>query len=157
MQTKIRMSPVRGPMQAADVMTSPVECVYVGDTMESVANKFTHSKISAAPVIGTNGMPIGVITKSDITRYQMKKDRYSIEPGQRFTFDPVAETIRWWHTPAILSVLPNTSFQRVVDIMLKNDIHHVFVREKASERICGVISALDVVRCLKRLGRQHAL
>jgi CBS domain-containing protein len=51
-------------------------------------------------------------------------------------------------TPAIFTVRLNTPVSEVVRRMLELKIHHLFVSD-SDFSIVGVISPLDVLRCLK--------
>jgi predicted transcriptional regulator len=52
-------------------------------------------------------------------------------------------------TPGVLSVDLNTSLTQVIEIMLAGKVHRLFVTD-CDGVLVGVISALDVLRCLVR-------
>lgn len=156
-------------IHASDLMTSPVQCVYIEDTVDQVASLFVSRGISAAPVIGNSGAPIGVITKSDLARYDSERLRFmssSRDPGRfrrprspfleihpGFHLEPGGETIREWITLNIESVLPATPLPDILKKMLRSRIHHVFVRSKKGDKVIGVITTFDLTRYLSRMLR----
>jgi CBS-domain-containing membrane protein len=96
-------------LTAIDIMTGPVECVYIKDTVEQVAQLFERAHISSAVVIGKNTLPAGVITKTDLSRYQAFHLHFPNAAPH-----PELETIERWLTPGIRAVAPDTPVNEIV-------------------------------------------
>ena len=159
----------RSEIRASDLMKSPVQCVYIEDTVDQVASLFVSRGISAAPVIGNSGTPVGVITKSDLARYDSERLRFmssSRDPGRfrrlrsqfleihpGFHLEPAGETIREWITLNIEAVYPDTALSEILRKMLRSRIHHVFVKSKKGDKVIGVITTFDLTRYLSRMLR----
>ena len=50
-------------------------------------------------------------------------------------------------TPMIYKVTEDTQVQRVADVMIRNQIHRVFVTRE--ERIVGIVSAVDLLKIIR--------
>lgn len=141
------------PITARDVMSRPVEFVYIDDTIEHVAALFVRRGIGAAPVIGRDGRLAGIVTKSDLMRYESRRHRVlppigrmadMVHPG--FVLDPGAETIQDWIVHPVETVSPDAPVSEVTKLMERHHHHHVLVEGAASGRIIGIVSAFDLAR-----------
>lgn len=117
---------------------------------------FTEKGITAAPVIDEAGHPIGVVSRSDLLVHQCEADKHRDEYFYAPTFDTqdVARpgmhgTVADLMTPAVFGVAPDTPAQRVISDMVGLHVHRLFVVDRAGVLV-GVISAMDVLKCLKR-------
>lgn len=154
-------------MKAVDFMTSPVITVNIRDTVHDIATLFIDKNISGAIVLDDSGKDIGVITKTDLARYDRERlnlltsekdtklvtdsTRESLGGKSGFHMEAEEETIESWFNPAVYSVSPDASLVKVTNEILKRGVHHLFVRE-TSGKIVGIITTLDLVGCLS-----HAL
>ena len=100
---------------------------------------FTEKGIHAAPVIDEAGHHLGVVSRSDILRY----DR------ERAWLPPPAEPprARGLMTPAVFSVKLDISAARVAEHMVELNVHRLFVVDDDGILV-GVITALDLLRHL---------
>ncbi|MCG3204663.1 MAG: hypothetical protein KCHDKBKB_01378 [Elusimicrobia bacterium] len=145
-------------LQAHEIMTKPVEVVRFSDSIHDVARLFTENHIGAAAVLDTKGKPVGVITKTDIVRYEEgndgsktvnKKDLSNINREDKpagFHVIDEDDTVQNWMTPVIFSVKPETSLKEISRRMVKYGIHHIFVQGKNNEPLAGIVSSFDVLR-----------
>lgn len=118
--------------QAYWLMSKPVETVWLKDSMRDVATLFSDKNISAAAVIDDNKKPIGVITKTDLARYEQKIDE--------------EDMVEHWMTPVIFSVKPDTPVVEIARRMVKYGVHHIFVRGMDGEPLVGVVSSFDLIK-----------
>src|SRR5205823_14228486 len=107
-----------------------------------VARLFTEKHIGAAAVVDGLGRPIGVITKTDIVRYEEERDgsrmfdkkdipRMNDEPKRSgFHLIEDDEKVQTWMTPVIFTVKPSTSMKEIAQRMVRYGIHHIFVQGK---------------------------
>jgi CBS domain-containing protein len=145
-----------GKIKASDIMTTPVTTVHVWDSIHDVAKIFIENNISSAAVVDLDDVPLGVITKTDLARYDCEraglvvaeKDKTLVRKG--FHVEPEETTIEHWMTPAFLDVKPDTILAAVVKKMVRNGLHHVFVTEGEKKKIKGIITTFDLLLLLQR-------
>jgi len=126
---------------AAELMTrSPVSIRDSASLADALA-LFTVKAIHAAPVIDQAGHPVGVLSATDILIHEREKLRAGNGTDDR-------SVVRDLMTPAVFSVSPTTSAEKVVEQMVALKIHRVYVVEKDGTLV-GVISAQDVLRHLR--------
>lgn len=148
-----------------DIMSSNVLTVSEGWSIRRLSQFLIQHKISGAPVVNAKDVLLGVVTQSDIIRFE------SSEPSEQEvkkiigqscgTFGSAVEeseirriqdkaneycTVNSIMTPSVLSVDINSSLTRVYRTMVKEDIHRMFVTEKGL--LTGVISAMDILKKL---------
>jgi len=154
-------------LKASDIMTSPVTKVHMWDSIHDVAKILTENNISSAAVVDIDDIPIGVITKSDLTRYGRERPSALVAEKNKnparaagasedpvrsgFHLEPEEVTIEHWMTPAFLDVHPATILPAVVKKMFKNGLHHVFVTEGDKKKVTGVITTFDVLMVMNRV------
>jgi CBS domain-containing protein len=123
-------------------------------TLQDAAAFLTTRNISAGPVINDAGRPVGVLSRTDIIRFssgvpkspQMLGD--FINEAKKLS-DPTHRhsSVRQAMTPVVLSVSLDASLAEVCEKMLTGKVHRLFVID-VDGTLVGVISALDVLRCL---------
>src|SRR6266545_2958647 len=169
------MSPLKKPpltrlTLAADtaeqLMTpNPVSISASASVQEAIA-LLTERGFSAAPVIDDAGRPVGVLSRTDVlvhdrehvehlapTPEYYNRDELTTDENESlregFQVERVDPTrVRDVMTPAVFSVSPEASAARVVSDMLSLKVHRLFVVDTDGVLV-GVISALDVLRCLQ--------
>ncbi len=163
--SKVEGSKPRRALLAADMMSRPLVCVRQGDSMRHAASLLIEKNISGAAVVDGRGRPVGVLTKTDIARYE--RDRRTgnnplddskkylrtlgpIEAGaQGVGLEPPSEqdAVFRWMTPRVISVSATASVQEIAREMLRRRIHRVFVKTAKTDALLGVVTTLDVLRC----------
>lgn len=152
-------------LKASDVMTSPVREVHVWDSIHDVAKIFEEERIGSALVVDMDGVAMGVITTTDLARYQREranllmteKDKHAalseVMPGKAgpsgFHLEPEEVTIEQWMTPMVFDVRPETPLAGVVRKMVKLGLHHIFVADHA-KKVKGIITTFDVLFVVDR-------
>ena len=158
---------VLGARTAADLMTpSPVSIRYSATVPEAAAFLAVRG-ISAAPVIDEAGRPVGVVSRTDILQHQGQGAVYLVgspeyyerlerpvfyEDGARDEATARA-AVRDVMTPVVFCVGPQTPAAKVVEKMLALEVRRLFVVDDGGV-LTGVISAVDVLRRLRRWGSQ---
>ena len=148
--------------KASDIMSQPVISVFIKDSIRSVADLFVRKDISGAPVLGEDGYVVGVMTKTDLARYDKQRvetlarerliDGKALEtaeeiPAGGFHVDE-DETIEAWFNPKVYWVSPDDSLARVTETMWKHHVHHLLVKATSSKDLAGVITTFDLLRFL---------
>ena len=154
-------------LKAEDIMTAPVITAHVGDSIHDIAKIFEENNISSVAVVDGKDTPLGVITKSDLARYdreratlvtsmQDKKSPRAKETSETldrkgFHLEPEEATIESWMTPALFDVQPKTILPAIAQKMVKNGLHHIFVTERENKKIRGIITTFDLLMLLSRV------
>ena len=153
-------------LRAKDIMTSQILKAEEDWSIQRLVEFFGENSISGAPVISADGELVGVvsltdiiingtITEGDVQSYEPHEyfihtleRRYAKEEISSFKIrDEPLITIHDIMTPTIFKVIENTSIQKVADVMIKNNIHRVFVT--SIEKVVGVISAVDMLKIIR--------
>lgn len=153
-------------LKASEVMMTPVTTVRIWNSIHDVAALFLEKNISSAVVVDMDEKPLGVITKTDITRYgrqspnvmineksERGKTRSTAETidGQGFHLEPEESTLESWMTPMVFDVNPSTPLPTIVKKMVRNGVHHIFVTDPNSKEVKGVVTAFDLLMIMNRI------
>ena len=152
-------------VKAKDVMSPDVLSVYEGWSIQRLADFFLDHNITGAPVIASDHQLIGVVSVSDIFKFENADDEYKSEALKSCYRDATGidianrtDLIEWTKNaqknctvhqimaPQVISVDADESLTDIVSIMVSKDIHRVFVT--SAEKIIGVVSTSDVLRVL---------
>ncbi len=117
---------------ASSIMQRTVTSVSMDASVADVENVLKSHRISAVPVFESAGVPLGIITTSDLMKFQAT----GRSPGDTKAWEICS------YRP--ITVKPEMSIREVAELMLEHKIHHVVVMDDAS--VAGVISALDFVK-----------
>jgi predicted transcriptional regulator len=140
----------------------------VGDSwpLHQLASFLTDNQISGAPVTSQDGELIGVVSLTDIVRFDsMPESRAELHDTHEYYLHTLemqvtqeeatsfhveqesSATVRDIMTPMIFEVDQNASIEEVADTMVKGHIHRLFVTH--NKQISGVVTALDMVEFLR--------
>ncbi|MFL5341301.1 MAG: HPP family protein [Gemmataceae bacterium] len=147
---------------AGDLMSpNPISVRHEAGVREAIA-LLTDRDINAAPVIDDNGRPVGVISVTDILIHDReyaaflktsdgtaagdlrRLERMPADMGVEVVDPTKVEDIM---TPTVFTVKPETPATVVVQEMLSQRVHHLFVADSEGTLV-GVISAGDILRHL---------
>lgn len=122
---------------ASDVMVRDVVVITESTPLKEVTRIFNDRKITGAPVVNEQNELVGVISETDIIRKSPTIGAWSPSTaGQIMTKPPV-------------SVAPDTSLQRVCELMYNRRIHRVVVAD--GHQIDGIITTMDILRAIATL------
>jgi CBS domain-containing protein len=147
--------------KAYQVMSHPLFTASSNDSLQQVAEMFVEYNISGAPVMDGE-RAVGVITKTDLTRFERERLMHKEEATNRtVAAEPVEageaadarneEKVLRWMTPAVFSVPPEASLGEVCREMIRNGVHHIFVRDDVTGRLLGVVTSFDLLKVLADL------
>jgi CBS domain-containing protein len=140
---------------------NPISITSVSTLQRAVAFLMDHA-FSAAPVIDEAGRAVGVISLTDITRYIKKQNASRGKRSEYYDTTQLTvpegyfgasaseadETeVRHVMTPMVFSVTPNTPASQVIEAMLAENVHRLFVVDDAGILI-GVITSFDILKKL---------
>jgi len=150
---------------AADLMT-PNPISVQGNTSIRQATRFLiNNAFSAAPVIDEAGKPIGVLSQTDLLIH--KREAIATPAGAEFyakdeidddaadliskaaeSLELDAACVRDVMTPIVLSVAPTTGAGKVIEQLLNQRVHRLFVVDDAGVLI-GLVSTIDILKKLR--------
>ncbi len=147
--------------KAKDIMTKNVICVKPDMRINELNKVFIRDRINGAPVVDENGDLIGVVSKSDIVNYDLKKgmhassmsDYYNstgLEP-QQMTDDFITDTLTFTDAtvkdimkPNVITGQPDDSIQDLSREMYDKKIHRLVIVE--GNKVAGIVSTLDILK-----------
>src|SRR5688572_19415654 len=147
---------ILGARTANDLMTPSPMSIDHRATIAEAATFLAARGISAAPIIGEGGNPIGVVSRTDILQHQgqsalclVGSPEYHERPDDRPVFaedrgqDERANlaTVRDVMTPVVFCVAPGTPAAKVVEKMLALGVRRLFVVDRDGILV-GVVSAV---------------
>ena len=151
-------------LTAKQVMTPKVLAVEADWSIERLCEFLIVKSISGAPVQSREGNLIGVVSLSDIVRYDTQAEKDSQWPHDyyvhalerqfareeaasfRIEAEPL-KTVRAIMTPMIFQVDEDMPVQQVADMMIKNRIHRIFVTR--DKKVVGIISTPDMLKVIR--------
>ncbi len=113
-------------------MTSTVRTLHPDTIVSDVEKAFLSNEISGAPLVGDNGMTVGFISKSDISRFDSTGD------------DPFYARAYEIANPKVIATAPSASLAQAAQLMLNEHVHHLVVMD--GKDIVGVLSAFDFLK-----------
>ena len=122
--------------KVSDIMT-PVVCTIPRETLVcEVEGILVANQISGAPVVDKSGKVVGIISKSDIVRFD-------------FTGGNPTEAAAWEiASPGAITVTPCCTLKVAAQTMIDNHIHRLLVSRDGE--LLGLVSALDFVRLVAK-------
>lgn len=162
-------------LRARDVMTEKLVILEESDTIQHAANLFRDLHISGAPVVGSEGTPVGLLSVSDIVpaviarvgvragsgaRPQSREAEWEEicailngAEGQRESGG--TELVSQWMSRRLVSVREDTSLVEVARILCSGHWHRVTVVDEAG-RLIGIVSTMDVLAALVQAADEQA-
>ena len=153
--------------QAKDVMTPTVYTVDADRTLHGLSDFFLEHDVTGAPVVDEEDTLIGVVSVTDLARFvtdgshgtsasthSVYRDAltsdYAKEEAEALRItETTTATVRDIMTPEIYDVNPHTSIQQVADVMLRSNIHRLFVTRNGN--VEGVITATDMLKVVREM------
>jgi predicted transcriptional regulator len=150
---------------ANDLMSTEVLSVYEGWSIQRLADFFLDHDITGAPVISSDHQLVGVVSVSDIFRFENADDSVKSEAlrscyRNATGIDIISrkDLVEWTKSAQknctvhqimalqIIDVDVGLCLSDIAAVMVENDIHRVFVTQQ--HKIVGVITTTDVLRVL---------
>ena len=154
-------------IRAEMIMSRPLVTIGNNDTMRHAAAVFLDKNISGAPVFNHLQKPIGVLTKTDIVRYEREhaaaeatgeRDALRtlgtlelIAKGAGFHRESEEDYVSRWMTPKVFAAGKMASLADVLREMSQRRIHRIFIQDEKTKKLIGVITTFDLMRFLGRL------
>ena len=114
-----------------EVLTCPSDAV-LRDVARTMASEHVHSVVVSGS--GEGGRQWGIVTAVDLLR------------AAREDLDD--RTASWAAASEFLSVSPDESLERAVQLMVEHDVTHLVVVDPQGDKAVGVLSTLDIAGLL---------
>jgi CBS domain-containing protein len=150
----------------SEIMRREVLSVEEDWSLNRLARFLTDNNISGAPVTSEDGDLVGVVSLTDIVRYDSSPEHHTrerhtheyylhslemqIAREETTTFHIEQESharVRDIMTPMVFAVPEAASIQEAADMLVKGHIHRLFVTR--NNRISGIVTALDMLNVLR--------
>jgi CBS domain-containing protein len=131
-------------------------------TVADVLQLFLEQQITGAPVVNEDEKLIGVISQSDLLRYQRRAPppasavpSYYLESNGTLLVDHVRSEardttrVRDLMTPAVFMTKDTAPVQALARFMLRKHVHRVLVTCRG--KLAGIVTTMDLLRALLRL------
>ena len=160
-KTRLELRGTLEEFTAADLMTANPLSIREDATLAEATRFLTDKGVSGAVVISEAGRPVGVISTSDILihdREQLGRDELvplpldedaSLGDAGAINFAGGPTFVSEIMTPIVFTVRAEDPAYKVVEQMILLNVHRLFVIDDAGV-VVGVISALDILRNLRR-------
>jgi predicted transcriptional regulator len=133
---------------AAELMTPNPLSIRQDATVKEAAGLLVSKGISGAPVINDAGVPVGIVSNSDILIHHRERMAATATGETDAAADSDQTRVRDIMTPIIFSVAPDYPARKVIAEMVALKVRRVFVVEHPGVLV-GVISTVDVLRHLQ--------
>jgi len=148
-------------INAKDIMTPHVKSVPETWTMQKFAAFLSDNNISGSPVADKEGNLIGIATLKDIADFHLNSvssnydeqlsddERQEARRLRMMIFEGMAKLpveVSDIMTPIIFSVDENSSIKQVAELMMKEQLHRVFVKNK--NVLTGIITTYDLLKVI---------
>lgn len=152
-------------LTAGDIMTMPVKTAYEGWSVKMLMDFFIRNKISGAPVIAGDGELVGVVTLSDVVKFEnlapkeketlTRASWYGEYTGLELSDEELRRllqnassncTVNQIMTARVIQVDLTSPIVDIACIMRDHHIHRVFVAEH--RKVVGVVSTTSILNAL---------
>ncbi len=142
--------------------------------LDRLACFLTDNQISGAPVTGENGKLVGVVSLTDIVRYDSfpeskesprRPHEYYLhnldshvareEAANYHVEQDSSTTVKDIMTPMVFEIAEKASVQDAADTMVRGHIHRLLVTR--NKEIAGIITALDILKAMRASGTDSGI
>lgn len=121
--------------KAYDIMTPEIRFIDKNASIKEAALRMINEGIGALLVVD-QGSPVGIVTKRDILWSVLFEKR-----------DPEKDCVEKIMSTPIITIDSNADLVQILDLMIRNNISHLPVRE--GDKIIGMISDIDLLEVLR--------
>ena len=155
-------------LKAKDIMSQELTLLREDDTVREAASTLLDNEIHGAPVHSETGEVTGVLSMTDLARYEREREPHLVRESDYYHVRDVGKNfeVPWdkgFHaeemdeprvrdvmTPSVISVRLESSLRDIVDTLLRFKIHRVLVMDHEN-RAAGLVTEMDILGALKRL------
>ena len=160
-----KLQQILAQITLADAMSKEVLTVYEGWSIKRLSQFFLKHNISGAPVIASDDELVGVVSQSDIIRFEsMDPDKQEIIKLVRQHYGPFGGpideseirriqdrasdycTVNSIMTSKVISLDINSSLENAYKMILSKQVHRLFITQDGL--LIGVLTAMDILRII---------
>ncbi len=130
-------------VRACDIMSSPAVTISPDATLREALSLFERRRISGAPVVGAEGKPLGMFTRSDLLR------ALDAAPDAAAMAAVLARRVGDLMTRRTISVPEDAPLGDVAQAMAGERVHRVLVLREGT--LVGIVSAFDLAIALSSM------
>lgn len=149
------------------IMTKDVKTVYEGWSIRRLSQFFLKHGISGAPVVAADDELVGVVTQTDVLRFDSQKpdkdtvakvvERYCGPTQRELAPDELSViqgkaldymTVNAIMTGMVITANVEDNLEKAYRLIIDNNIHRLFVVDEGI--LVGVVTAMDILRHLGR-------
>ena len=129
-------------LPVAEDIASPPLVFKEQDPVSNAAGLMLEHNAGGGVVVDGDGRPVGVLTRSDLARFEAERLEAGPPEDGRGDLDRVSD----WMTPHVVSVRRGTPLWEVLRQMLVKRIHRVFVADgPRGKKLRGVVTVFDLM------------
>lgn len=141
----------------ADLMQRQLVTIKATDTIVDVAKLFQQHRFHAAPVVDERGVCLGILTSSDVVRFeaQWQSRQTQLQHGTNFdvarydnensSSDPYRiDQVGSQMTTSFQAVAGGVSLAKAISLMHDRQLHHLLVLD-GLDKPYGILSTMDVL------------
>ncbi|MBP6628345.1 MAG: CBS domain-containing protein [Kofleriaceae bacterium] len=138
---------------AADVMHPEPICVSADLSVEGLAALLLQHGISGVPVVDGHGRPVGMVSKSDLVRFQVERaDGGSYElvqtgEGPARILELASATVGEIMMPIAFTLSEHATVAHAAAMMALEDVHRVPI-VAVDGKVVGIVTTMDLTRWL---------
>ncbi|MFT6030123.1 MAG: putative transcriptional regulator [Oleiphilaceae bacterium] len=159
--TSMKKSRFTDKLHAKDIMTPHIKSVSQNWTMQRFATFLSDNNISGSPVTNSQGDLIGIATLKDIADFHLnsvsenyeekltEEERLEARRLRMMMFEGFSKLpveVGDIMTPIIISVDEQTKIIDVAKLMMKEQLHRIFVKNGTT--LTGIITTYDLLRVI---------
>jgi CBS domain-containing membrane protein len=138
------------------IMTQPVYSISSESNISLAADMMAKSKVSGLPVLNNNDELIGIISEKDLIKSVIKDAPPSLmsvitrclsNKGCLALSLRKLKVVDLMTAPAI-AVYENAPLSEVINLMNKNSINRLPVKERINHRLIGIITRSDIIKAI---------
>lgn len=119
-------------LTVSSIMQTALHSIAMDDSLTRVREILDLHGLSSLPVLDTDGMPLGIVTRYDLAQHELRgKSLGSTKVWEICSYKPIA-------------VRPSALLSEAAEVMLQHHIHHILVMEGNALR--GIVSSLDFLK-----------
>ena len=126
-----------------DIMVRGVVTVQCSEMLPKIAEIMTEEDISCIVIVDQSDEAAGIISSLDLVRAFSEQTTADIEKT-------TAEDIM---TPFVVEAYPEMNLREVSNIMIAKSVHRVIVLSPIGRKPVGLLSATDIVKQIRKIGR----
>jgi CBS domain-containing protein len=139
----------------SDVMTSRVHVARPMTPFKRLVQLIEENKISAVPIVDAQGVPVGIVSESDLLlkerRRELESESSLLHPRRRRQERAKAEGVVAWEimTKPPITVRSDTNLAQAARLMQERNVRRLVVVDER-DKIVGIVSRSDLLQVFLR-------